>query len=80
MSTSDGGRKVSAAVATTGRAVASTSRAVGGALSSARGALSGWWTALTAPPPMQPADNADDNSIGEYLTTSIVKLRRSCDK
>ncbi|CAG4911269.1 unnamed protein product [Colias eurytheme] len=51
MSTTEGGRKVSAAVATTGRAVATTSRAVGGALSQARGALSGWWSALTAPPP-----------------------------
>ncbi|XP_046965063.1 late secretory pathway protein AVL9 homolog [Vanessa cardui] len=51
MSTTEGGRKVSAAVASTGRAVASTSRAVGGALSHARGALSGWWSALTAPAP-----------------------------
>ncbi|XP_013195839.1 late secretory pathway protein AVL9 homolog isoform X2 [Amyelois transitella] len=49
MSTTEGGRKVSAAVASTGRAVATTSRAVGGALSHARGALSGWWSALTAP-------------------------------
>ncbi|OWR45205.1 late secretory pathway protein AVL9 homolog isoform X2 [Danaus plexippus] len=49
MSTTEGGRKVTAAVASTGRAVASTSRAVGGALSHARGALSGWWSALTAP-------------------------------
>ncbi|XP_047988814.1 late secretory pathway protein AVL9 homolog isoform X2 [Leguminivora glycinivorella] len=55
MSTSEGGRKVTAAVASTGRAVATTSRAVGGALSQARGALSGWWSALTAPPP----DDAD---------------------
>lgn len=51
MSTTEGGRKVSAAVASTGRAVASTSRAVGGALSHARGALSGWWSALTTPAP-----------------------------
>lgn len=53
MSTTEGGRKVSAAVASTGRAVASTSRAVGGALSQAKGALSGWWSALTtaASPP-----------------------------
>lgn len=51
MSTTEGGRKVSAAVASTGRAVATTSRAVGGALSQARGALSGWWSALTAPAP-----------------------------
>ncbi|XP_049867274.1 late secretory pathway protein AVL9 homolog [Pectinophora gossypiella] len=49
MSTTEGGRKVTAAVASTGRAVATTSRAVGGALSQARGALSGWWSALTAP-------------------------------
>ncbi|XP_059057068.1 late secretory pathway protein AVL9 homolog [Achroia grisella] len=49
MSTTEGGRKVTAAVASTGRAVATTSRAVGGALSHARGALSGWWSALTAP-------------------------------
>ncbi|KAG6442660.1 hypothetical protein O3G_MSEX002487 [Manduca sexta] len=52
MSTTEGGRKVTAAVASTGRAVATTSRAVGGALSQARGALSGWWSALTAPPPV----------------------------
>ncbi|XP_053626110.1 late secretory pathway protein AVL9 homolog [Plodia interpunctella] len=58
MSTTEGGRKVSAAVASTGRAVATTSRAVGGALSQARGALSGWWSALTAPPP------ADDEPGG----------------
>ncbi|KAM3963024.1 late secretory pathway protein AVL9 homolog [Aphomia sociella] len=51
MSTTEGGRKVTAAVASTGRAVATTSRAVGGALSQARGALSGWWSALTAPVP-----------------------------
>ncbi|XP_047021190.1 late secretory pathway protein AVL9 homolog [Helicoverpa zea] len=51
MSTTEGGRKVTAAVASTGRAVATTSRAVGGALSQARGALSGWWSALTAPAP-----------------------------
>ncbi|XP_052757546.1 late secretory pathway protein AVL9 homolog isoform X2 [Galleria mellonella] len=51
MSTTEGGRKVTAAVASTGRAVATTSRAVGGALSQARGALSGWWTALTGPAP-----------------------------
>ncbi|CAG9096972.1 unnamed protein product [Plutella xylostella] len=50
MSSTDGGRKVTAAVASTGRAVATTSRAVGGALSQARGALTGWWSALTAPP------------------------------
>ncbi|CAH2086363.1 unnamed protein product [Euphydryas editha] len=58
MSTTEGGRKVSAAVASTGRAVASTSRAVGGALSHARGALSGWWSALTAPAPA--SDTSDD--------------------
>ncbi|CAH0406435.1 unnamed protein product [Chilo suppressalis] len=62
MSTTEGGRKVTAAVASTGRAVATTSRAVGGALSQARGALSGWWSALTAPPPSadeapQPTDD-----------------------
>ncbi|XP_063378225.1 late secretory pathway protein AVL9 homolog isoform X1 [Cydia fagiglandana] len=56
MSTSEGGRKVTAAVASTGRAVATTSRAVGGALSQARGALSGWWSALTAPPAAAAAD------------------------
>ena len=54
MSTTEGGRKVTAAVASTGRAVATTSRAVGGALSQARGALSGWWSALTAPAPGAP--------------------------
>lgn len=58
MSTTEGGRKVSAAVASTGRAVASTSRAVGGALSHARGALSGWWSALTTPAP--PSDAPSD--------------------
>ncbi|KPI91556.1 Late secretory pathway protein AVL9-like [Papilio xuthus] len=57
MSTTEGGRKVTAAVATTGRAVATTSRAVGGALSQARGALSGWWSALTTTAP--PAPHAD---------------------
>ncbi|GBP85348.1 Late secretory pathway protein AVL9 homolog [Eumeta japonica] len=51
MSASESGRKVTAAVASTGRAVATTSRAVGGALSQARGALSGWWSALTTPAP-----------------------------
>lgn len=49
MSTTEGGRKVTAAVASTGRAVATTSRAVGGAISQARGALTGWWTSLTTP-------------------------------
>ncbi|XP_063821852.1 late secretory pathway protein AVL9 homolog [Ostrinia nubilalis] len=57
MSTTEGGRKVTAAVASTGRAVATTSRAVGGALSQARGALSGWWSALTAPAPLEANDN-----------------------
>lgn len=61
MSTSEGGRKVTAAVASTGRAVATTSRAVGGALSQARGALSGWWTSLTAPAPAP----ADDKSVSD---------------
>lgn len=61
MSTSEGGRKVTAAVASTGRAVATTSRAVGGALSQARGALSGWWTSLTAPAPTP----ADDKSVSD---------------
>ncbi|KAL0893991.1 hypothetical protein ABMA27_014063 [Loxostege sticticalis] len=64
MSTTEGGRKVTAAVASTGRAVATTSRAVGGALSQARGALSGWWSALTAPAPPAPdhADHADEDA------------------
>lgn len=52
MSTTEGGRKVTAAVASTGRAVATTSRAVGGALSQAKGALSGWWSSLTTPQPL----------------------------
>lgn len=61
MSTTEGGRKVTAAVASTGRAVATTSRAVGGALTQARGALSGWWSALTAPaaPPDVEVETAD---------------------
>ncbi|XP_072943735.1 late secretory pathway protein AVL9 homolog [Epargyreus clarus] len=69
MSTTEGGRKVTAAVATTGRAVATTSRAVGGALSHARGALSGWWSALTAPPPPpdKPADDADPPDDADQL-------------
>lgn len=56
MSTTEGGRKVTAAVA-------STSRAVGGALSQARGALSGWWSALTAPPPPPPPPPSPPTSL-----------------
>lgn len=67
MSTTEGGRKVTAAVASTGRAVATTSRAVGGALSQARGALTGWWSALTAPPA---SGISDTSSIGNF--TSII--------
>ncbi|XP_063531552.1 late secretory pathway protein AVL9 homolog isoform X2 [Cydia strobilella] len=67
MSTSEGGRKVTAAVASTGRAVATTSRAVGGALSQARGALSGWWSSLTAPPPPHADADADaDPELTEH--------------
>ncbi|CAH4037323.1 unnamed protein product [Pieris brassicae] len=82
MSTTEGGRKVSAAVATTGRAVATTSRAVGGALSQARGALSGWWSSLTTPTPTplhlcessdeKPSDSEEkpDNFFDEKPETS----------
>ncbi|XP_034840605.1 late secretory pathway protein AVL9 homolog isoform X1 [Maniola hyperantus] len=68
MSTTEGGRKVTAAVASTGRAVASTSRAVGGALSHARGALSGWWSALTAP--SSAPSTASENSLDDKLDVS----------
>lgn len=86
MSTTEGGRKVTAAVASTGRAVATTSRAVGGALSQARGALSGWWTALTAPAPGAPdiadlADVADephmsDDALGSDAEDAAEELDR----
>ncbi|KAI5637932.1 transport protein avl9 domain-containing protein [Phthorimaea operculella] len=69
MSTTEGGRKVTAAVASTGRAVATTSRAVGGALSQARGALSGWWSALTAPP-------APDTCTGRDVTARVALVAR----
>lgn len=68
MSTTEGGRKVTAAVASTGRAVASTSRAVGGALSHARGALSGWWSALTTP--ASAPSTASENSLDDKLDVS----------
>ncbi|CAH2251059.1 late secretory pathway protein AVL9 homolog [Pararge aegeria] len=68
MSTTEGGRKVTAAVASTGRAVASTSRAVGGALSHARGALSGWWSALTTP--ASAPSTASENSLDDKLDMS----------
>ncbi|CAK1545286.1 unnamed protein product [Leptosia nina] len=75
MSTTEGGRKVTAAVATTGRAVATTSRAVGGALSQARGALSGWWSALTTNAPMPPCDSSDEkpDSSDEKTETGNLK-------
>ncbi|KOB71455.1 Uncharacterized protein OBRU01_13717 [Operophtera brumata] len=75
MSTTEGGRKVSAAVASTGRAVATTSRAVGGAFSQARGALTGWWSALTAPPSNSGA--SDTPSIGELTSHGTPPRARS---
>lgn len=72
MSTTEGGRKVTAAVASTGRAVATTSRAVGGALSQARGALTGWWSALTAPP-------APDASLDDKQPPSDAEDARELD-
>jgi len=43
MSSSQSGRKVAAAAATTGKAVVSTGKAVGGAIYSARTSISSWW-------------------------------------
>lgn len=68
MSTTEGGRKVTAAVASTGRAVATTSRAVGGAISQARGALSGWWSALTTP--TAPTNASETSSMGDEKLVS----------
>ncbi|KAL1137878.1 hypothetical protein AAG570_009574 [Ranatra chinensis] len=49
MQTTEGGRKLNQAMASTSRAVATTGRAVGGALTQAKGALSNWWSNLTSP-------------------------------
>ncbi|KAJ0180595.1 hypothetical protein K1T71_003999 [Dendrolimus kikuchii] len=82
MSTTEGGRKVTAAVASTGRAVATTSRAVGGALSQAKGALSGWWSALTtaASPPSTASDTSsagDDKLPPSDAEDAAEQLDRS---
>lgn len=82
MSTTEGGRKVTAAVASTGRAVATTSRAVGGALSQAKGALSGWWSALTtaASPPSTASDTSsagDDKLQPSDAEDAVEHLDRS---
>lgn len=82
MSTTEGGRKVTAAVASTGRAVASTSRAVGGALSQARGALSGWWSSLTAPTNDVPINDVIDDkphSDSEDIPQQIEDDNRKAD-
>ncbi|KAJ8722651.1 hypothetical protein PYW07_003831 [Mythimna separata] len=76
MSTTEGGRKVTAAVASTGRAVATTSRAVGGALSQARGALSGWWSALTAPAPGLDNDTPAPDAPGSDAEDAAEELDR----
>lgn len=84
MSTTEGGRKVTAAVASTGRAVATTSRAVGGAISQARGALSGWWSALTAPPAQLDdtltVDNKDTEDSPEPPDKSIQEVATGVGK
>ena len=43
ISSSQSGRKITAAAATTGKAVVSTGKAVGGAIYSARSSISSWW-------------------------------------
>ena len=43
ISSSQSGRKITAAAATTGKAVVSTGKAVGGAIYSARTSISSWW-------------------------------------
>ena len=43
ISSTQSGRKLSSAAASTGKAVVSTGKAVGGALFSARTSLSSWW-------------------------------------
>ncbi|CAB0004507.1 unnamed protein product [Nesidiocoris tenuis] len=67
MQTTEGGRKLNQAMASTGRVVATTGRAVGGALSQAKGAFSSWWSNLTTSPTLaQAADtNADEAEVAD---------------
>ena len=43
ISSTQSGRKITAAAATTGKAVVSTGKAVGGAIYNARSSISSWW-------------------------------------
>ena len=73
MQSSESGRRINQAVASTGKAVAQTGKAVGGVLTSAKGALSNWWSTMTTPvataalPPSQSQsrDNFDNGNANE---------------
>ncbi|KAJ8984789.1 hypothetical protein NQ317_003703 [Molorchus minor] len=73
MQSTESGRKINQAMASTGKAVATTSKAVGGALSQAKGAFSSWWSNFMVNP--EPGHKGGEQGSEEVPSAARLTIR-----